>query len=368
MSRTITRRSFTGIALLAGGSVVAACNSDAGSSDSGQTSAADAETGDSALETTTLSIGLSKDPGLASQMIAIDKGFLEEEGFTEIETTSYDAGALAGEALAAGEINLWGTSTNPPISMRHNGVPIVITGTAASGWSEKLVVRDDVTLETPEDLTKIKIGALTGATDTVIANLERLNGLDAGSLQTVNLAPADQMVALAEDEVQAIMIWNPWPEQFQVQNPGVPVTYYWEQNTSYFPWADGEEMRASHARLLFCLREDWISQNPNSAAAMMRALFNAQAWISDTANTDEAIDIFVKYTEYDKSLIEAIWGDYTFDPSLDQEYVEDLNAYTDAAVASGAIGDKQDPLSYTYSDLLADYDPSKVQVEGGWQP
>ncbi|MFV0253692.1 MAG: ABC transporter substrate-binding protein [Beutenbergiaceae bacterium] len=366
MSQTITRRTFTGFAIAAGGALVAACSSGGGNGGGGGGGSADGE-----LETTSISLGLRRGPGYTMQMVAIEKGFLEDAGFTDISTSQYDAGAQAGEALAAGELNLWATATMPPVSMRHNGVPIVIVATAATGPGiiEKLVVRDDATIETPEDLTKIKIGALAGSTaDSCLANLEELNGLEPNSLQKVNLAPADQLVALANDEVQGILTWNPFPEQFRLRNPEVPVTYIWENNTSYFPWADGEEMKGSNARLVFCLREDWITANPNSAAAMMQAMFEAQAWVADPANRDEAIEMYLKYFEEDRSIIETTW-DFNFDPTLDQAYVDDVNAYTDVAMASGAIsGDRQDPLSYTYTGLLEDYDPSKVQVEGGWQP
>lgn len=357
MAGTITRRTFGGVVLAAGALLVSAC----GSNDAGASSAG-------GLETTTVSIGLGLDPGLAPQMVAIDKGFLKDEGFTDIKTSTYEAGALAGQALAANEIDLWGPGNPPPINMRHNGVPIVVVGTAASGWSEKLVVRDDATLEKPEDLAKLKIGSLTGATSNFISSLESLNGLAPNSIQAVNLTPPEQMVALANNEVQGIVIWNPWPAQFKLDHPDVPVSYAWEQNTSHFPWAQDQPMKASHSRMLFVLREDYLKDKPNAAAALMRAMYKAQAWLRDPANTDEAKSIFVKYTKYDPKVVDAIWSDYVFSPALDDAYVEDMKALTDALAKSGAIKDPQDPLTYTDTQLLQAYDPTMVSVKGGWTP
>lgn len=329
---------------------------------------ANSGSGDSGLETTEISIGLGLDPGLAPQMVAIEKGFLEEEGFTDINTSMYEAGALSGEALAAGEIDVWGPSNLPPINMRHNGAPVVVVGTAASGWSEKLVVRDDATLNTVEDLKNIKIGSLSGATSNIVSNLADAVGLEVEDFQTVNLTPPEQMVALANNEVQAILTWNPWPAQFQVQYPDVPVTYYWEQNTSFFPWAEDEPMKASNSRMLFLLREDFIRDNPNTSEAVMRALYRAQDWLSDDANRDEAIQIFSKYTEYDTELVDAIWDDYTFQPDIDEGYVNDMQSYTDFLASIDAIESPQDPLTYTYTEFLTSYAPDKVEVEGTWQP
>lgn len=358
MKSSTKKRRLAGAAFITAVAVLsAACGSDSG-----------AGIADGTMETTTVSIGLGLDPGLAPQMVAIEKGFLEEEGFTDIKTSTYEAGALAGEALAAGEIDLWGPSNLPPISMRHNGVPIVIVGTAASGWSEKLVVREDANVEEPEDLTKIKIGSLTGATSNIVNNLAEANGLDPADFQTVNLTPPEQMVALANNEVQALIIWNPWPAQFQEQHPDVPVEYLWEQNTSHFPWADGEEMKASNSRMVFALREDFVRGNPDSSKALMSAMFRAQEWLSDEANRDEAIEIFAKYTDYPTEIIEQIWDDYVFAPNLDDVYLDDMTAYTEYLHDTGAINGQQDPASYTYADILEEYDSSAVDVDSGWQP
>lgn len=320
------------------------------------------------LETTSVSIGLGLDPGLAPQMVAIDKGFLTDEGFTDVTSSTYAAGALAGEALAAGEIDLWGPGNLPPINMRHNGVPIVVVGTAASGWSEKLIVREDANIQTPEDLTKIKIGSLTGATSNIINNLAKANGLDPADIQTVNLTPPEQMVALANNEVQGLVIWNPWPAQFEKDHPDIPIQYLWENNVSYFPWADGEEMKASNSRMVFVLKEDFVKDNPNSSEALMSAMFKAQQWLADPANRDEAIAIFAKYTEYPTDVIEKIWDDYVFEPNLDAAYLTDMQAYTDFLAGVGAIKDPQDPASYTYPAFVAEVDPSAADIEGAWQP
>mgnify|MGYP001210451609 CR=1 FL=1 len=358
MTIILTRRSFAGLAVAAvGASLTAACG---GGNSAGS--------GSTALEKTTVSIGLGKDPGLAPQMVAIDKGFLKAEGFTDIKTSTYDAGALSGPALAAGEIDLWGPGDLPPINMRHNGVPIVVTGTSASGWSEKLVVRDDATIATAQDLTKIKIGSLTGATSSTVANLEKLNGLPANSIKAVNLSPAEQLVALANNEIQGIITWNPWPAQFQAKYPDVKVKYIWEQNTSHFPWAMDKPMLASYAPMLFVLREDYIKDNPNSSSAVMRAMFKAQAWLQDKANRTEAIQIFAKYSGYDPALIDKFWDDYDFTPNLDQAYLDDMNSYTKFLADTGAIKNPQNPISYTDTAFVKAYNPSLVTFDGGWKP
>ena len=81
-----------------------------------------------------------------------------------IDTPTFTAGALAGEALAAGEIQLWTPGNVPPISMVHNGMPIVISGVNTDAYVDKFVVRADAKVEEPEDLYDLRIGLLEGST------------------------------------------------------------------------------------------------------------------------------------------------------------------------------------------------------------
>lgn len=340
-----------------------------GGGDATATTDGSAVVGGGELEDTSISIGLGLDPGLAPQMVAIDKGFLEDRGFTDIKTSMYDAGALSGEALAAGEIDLWGPANFPPINMRHNGVPIVVTGTAAGGWSEKLVVRSDAGVTSAEDLKDIKITLLEGsASSAVVSKFADELGMSVSDLQLVNLPPAEELVALANDEVQGMLIWNPWTVRFEEEYPDVPITTLWEQNTSYFPESEGEELDASSSRMLFVMTENFITTTPNKAAAVMESMFEAQEWLRDPANREEAIDIFVKYTEYERSTAEAVWDDFTFEPALDQEYLDDMATYTDYLTDVGAIADPVSAQEYTYAGFVEAYDPAMVGGEGYWQP
>ena len=58
--------------------------------------------------------------------MGIQKGWFKEAGFTEVTTKTFTAGVLAGEALVAGQIQLWTPGQLPPISMFHNGIPVVL--------------------------------------------------------------------------------------------------------------------------------------------------------------------------------------------------------------------------------------------------
>jgi ABC-type nitrate/sulfonate/bicarbonate transport system substrate-binding protein len=320
------------------------------------------------LEVTRLRFGFGVDPVFAPHIVAMEKGWFEDAGFTEIETVTFTAGALAGEALAAGELELWTPGNVPPISMIHAGLPIVVVGSNTGAYIERFVMRTDVNLESPEDLYNIRIGLLEGSTaSAVLNNIAEEYGLDVARMQIVNLPPPEQMTSIINNEIQAFIVWNPWP-YLAIENPEVDVQVMHDGTTSYFPWAENEPFQTSFTRSLFVTSEQFVRNNPNSARAMMQVLLRAQEYVRDPANRDEVVQLISDYLGQPVEQNQALWDDYDFDPVIDQDYVRDMQAYTDFLFESGRIDSRMDPLSYTYTEFLEEYDPGLVDVQGEWSP
>lgn len=320
------------------------------------------------LEKTTLHLGFGLDPVYAPHIVAIEKGWLEEAGFTEIETATFTSGAAAGEALIAGEIDLWTPGTVPPISMRHNGMPIVIVATGTPAYVEKFVARTDAGIEEPEDLLDIKIGLLEGSTaSAVVENLATLYGLDPLEMQVVNLAPPEEMTALINNDIQAFITWNPWPYLAETSED-VDAEILHNGTISNFPWDAGEEAQISFTRSVWVLSEDFIRDYPNTARALMLTLYRAQDYVADPANREEVVALISEYLDQPVEQNEALWDDYSFENIFDEAYVRDLESYTEFLYNSGRIEDKLDPMDYTYTGYMAEYDPERVVIEGNWEP
>ncbi len=350
-----TRKTATLLAsLLAGTLALGAC---AGAEPSGEPGG---------LETTKISIAMGPDPVFAPHIIAMEKGFFEEAGFEAVEPVEFEAGALAGEALAGGEIELWTPGNLPPISFRHNSMPIVVLGTSSKSYNETIVVRDDAGIERPEDLYDIRIGLLEGSTaSAALARLAEHYGLEVERLQTVNLPPPEQVTAIANDEVQAVVVWQPFAHRI-AQAGGMSVLN--DGLVSGFPDDAGEPVQISNTRSLWVTSEEFVRESPNAARAMVEAMLKAQEYVADPANREEVLEAFVKHSGQPMEEVDAFWEQYDFDPAIDDAYVADMNAYTGFLADTGRIGDPADPLSYTYTDILAELDPDAVSVEGQWAP
>lgn len=319
-----------------------------------------------APEISTISLGFGVDPPFAPHVVAIEKGWFQEAGFENVETKTFTAGALAGEALAAGEIQLWTPGNVPPISMRHNALPIVVLGTNSVAYIEHTVVRSDAGVTTPEDLYNIRIGLLEGSTaSAVLNNLAAHYGLDASRFQVVNLPPPEQLTSMINNETQALVAWQPWPYRASQE---LEVDFVNNGRVSGFPQDAGELVQTSHTRSVWVASEDFVRNNPNAANAMMKVMLRAQAYVANPANRAEVIRLFSEFQEQQIADNEAIWDDYIFDPSFGESYVNDMQAYTDFLAAAGRISDPQSPMSYTYTGYVEEFRPNLVTVQGTWQP
>ena len=297
--------------------------------------------------------------------VAIEKGWFEEAGFTTVERLSFTAGALAGEALLAGEIAAWMPGNVPIISMRHNALPVVVVGNICSVY-EKVVVRPDAGIKNPEDLYNVRIGLLQGSTaSAVLANLATHYDLDPAKLNVVNLPPPEQITSLAANEVQAIIVWEPVASKAKEAVDG---HFVFDSNISRFEKDAGTPFDASHTLVPIVFSEDFLREKPNTAKAIVTVLVRAIEYTMDPANKEEVISIFAKMSERTEESVAAGWDEYFFNPSLDQKYVDDMASYTAFLQDVGRISGAQDPLDYTYTGILEEINPAYVKIKGHWTP
>jgi ABC-type nitrate/sulfonate/bicarbonate transport system substrate-binding protein len=314
------------------------------------------ETSGEGPELNEITIQFQPNPLFASISVALEKGWFQEEGFDKVNIKNFTSGNLAGEALISGDLSIWVPGNMPVISMRHNGVPIVVTGNLDTCPAEYLMVRNDAGVSKPEDLYKIKIGLLQGSTASgVIEELALANGLDAAKLQIVNLPPPEQVTALKNNEIQALLCWPPTPLKV------TDVATYMFDSTQY-----------SHTRVPMVFAESFLRKNPKTAEAIMRVLYRGQEFCKNEANWPEAKAIHSKQSEQPMDLVEDMWLDYwnlsRDHGSIDQKLVEDFEAYTAFQERNGMISDPIHVLDYTYTDILKRINPDYVKVEGRWKP
>jgi ABC-type nitrate/sulfonate/bicarbonate transport system substrate-binding protein len=313
-------------------------------------------------EISKLDLGFGLDPVFAPHITAMQKGWLREAGFPEINTRPFTSGALAGEALIAGQIHLWTPGNLPPISMVANGIPVVVLGTnCIAAEADHLVARKDANIRKPEDLYNIKIGLLAGSTaSAMLHNIAKRYGLDERRLQAVNLPPPEQLAGLSSGNIQALLCWQPWGHN-AVKAGGELVH---TGTTSYFEVNRGQAAQVSATRSLFVASQDFVRANPNAVRALIAALVRGQKYAADPANRAEVLGLVAQETKQDRALVEAIWAQYVFNPAFDEAYVADMRSMAEYLVASGRMKTVADPMDYTYTAPVEAADPALVKIRG----
>jgi ABC-type nitrate/sulfonate/bicarbonate transport system substrate-binding protein len=313
-------------------------------------------------EITKLEIGFGLDPVFAPHILAMQKGWLKEAGFTEVTVKSFTSGALAGEALLADQIHLWTPGNLPPISMVGTGLPVVVLGTnCIASAADHLVARKDANIRKPEDLYNIKIGLLAGSTaSAMLYNIAKQYNLDDKKLQAVNLPPPEQLAALNSGNVQAMLCWQPWGHN-AVKAGGELIH---TGTTSHFGMNRDKPVQVSTTRSLFVASQEFVRKNPNAVRALMSALVRGQKYAADPANRAEVLDLVARETKQDRALVETIWGQYVFNPVFDEAYVADMRNMADYLVASGRLKSVTDPMDYSYTAPVAAADPGLVKIQG----
>jgi ABC-type nitrate/sulfonate/bicarbonate transport system substrate-binding protein len=314
-------------------------------------------------ETSKLALGFGLDPVFAPHMVAISKGWFRDAGFGDVTTKTFAGGALAGEALVADEIQLWTPGNLPPISMAHTGVPIVVLGTnCIASAADKLVIRKDANVRTPEDLYKVKIGLLQGSTASAdLYYLAKHYGLDDKRLQVVNMPPPEQIASLNSGNTQGLLCWEPWG--YNALKPGNTDLVH-TGDVSGFSGNKGAKVKISYTRSLFVASQDFVKRNPVATRRMVEVLLRAQRYVADPKNRDEVVTLFCNETKQDRTLALAIWDEFVFDPTFDDAYVKDMQMMTAYLEASGRLKAPKSPLDYTYTAPLAAADPALVKVPG----
>jgi ABC-type nitrate/sulfonate/bicarbonate transport system substrate-binding protein len=320
-----------------------------------------------APEVDRLSMSIGVDLPFLVHIVAREKGWFKDAGFTNVDFKTFNSGNLAGEALLADQIHLWTPGNLPPVSMAHNGIPVVVLGTnAVSHGLEKLVVRKDANVENPEDLYKTKIGLLLSSTSgAMLANIAKKYGLDFSKIQAVNLSPPEAMASLANNEIQGILFWEPWPYKALHE---LDTKLVHTGTKSFFKKNHGEDAQVSNNRTVWVASEEWVRKNPKAVTALVKVLLKTQDYIRDPANREEVLKIYSDFQKQPLEMNKELLGDYTFNPAVDQAYVEDMAAIADFLQATNRISNRKDILSYTYTDPMKQVDPSLVKVEGKWKP
>ncbi len=259
--------------------------------------------------------------------VAYEKGYLKEE-FDKIGAqftwNEFKSGPLVNEAVAAGEADLGFMADLPAIIAKSTGQPIEIVDNVAYGEKGLAVlVKADSDLSGVSDLKGKKVAYATGSyAQHLLAVLLDKEGLSLDDVESINLGAGDQPAALANGDVDAIVIWEQYISQLTSDGTAKVL-------------ADGTGVKRGNMITYFVT--DYADQNPEVVKAWIRALNRGNELLQ--TNPDEAAEAVAADFGVDAELMKKIIQNFTYSTELTDDDIKEITAVKDFSLEAGIISE-----------------------------
>jgi ABC-type nitrate/sulfonate/bicarbonate transport system substrate-binding protein len=300
---------------------------------------------------------LVRDPQMSSQFAVADQlGYFRDEG-VRVNIRWYVSGPDLPSMWGSGNIHL-GTATATmvvPIAASGQSIYNIAPQSDIAG-TQQFILGPKAKVETPKDLEKLKIGMAKGASITMaIEAMAKATGVEFEKLQFINLAPPDQVTALAKGDIDAMAAWAPWVVNAVKQAKG---RVYFTGNQSHIPGKEGSvDWLLVHAGVV--TSAEYLQKYPNTLKAVLRAVRRA----TDTINQerDKVVPIVAKEMRIPEEPTRDIMALNIYSMEMNEKIYRGMGEFVEFLHQLNRIPQKIDPASVFYTKLLEELDPSLVK-------
>ena len=257
------------------------------------------------------------DPQISAQQIVADKmGYFAEEGLT-VTNQFVQSGGEISPLIAGNTAAVSFESSYTDIALAANGVKVKILAPMANiGDTQSVVARKGLDLTSAKDLEGKKLGISSGAGVLIaIRNMCEALGVDIDQIEMIILAPSDQIAAIERGDIDLMACWEPWVSN-AVETGG---TLLFSGLNAYLPEKQGSVEWLNFYTTLQ-VTEDFLTQNPNTVEAMLRALVKATDFIN--TNREEAAELIATEINLDKEQVLEIMGKNVYAMDFDESFLK----------------------------------------------
>lgn len=303
----------------------------------------------------TLSVGIQVSPAMALVMVAEEKGFFDSAG-VNVELKEFTAGKFALQAFLGGSLDIAVSGEVPvALSTLQGNQFKVITQVVEKTINEcRLVVRKEPGLDTPQKYFAAKKRKLAtsfggGPEFFTYSFLKKYNIPVTQLEELISQKPEDMPAAIASGSVDAVSIFDPFARQSEVQLGDKGITF-----------ADSSLYSELYVASVM---EKTITEKSDELTAFLKGLHDASIFIQ--SNPEAAKAIVIKYTKLDQQIVNDIWNNFVFKPSINQRFTDFTTAQAKWAIEKGTVP-KNTPIpdfnAVLYKDLLMQVDKTAVSV------
>lgn len=281
-------------------------------------------------------IGVGIDAAYAPFFVAESEGLFAAEGLEDVELVQFSRGGEAVDALGADQVDLAGNSDTTTLTlMAANPVFRALMIYQESGEYLKVVAGADIT-----DPSQIEtMGVVSGLSEYNADLYVEAEGLE--DVEYVEAAPAEIPALMQRGDIDAYILWEPWPAQ-GVELGGHILGTTGDYGSSYVHWlvvtdrwlADGDhrEYAAAVTRAI-AVASELIEADPDLAAEVTEDAASVPP--EQTIEAIDQIDFAVRgfddddFASYDRQ-IEYLEDRGIIEQAPELEAVIDVDFYADA--------------------------------------
>jgi ABC-type nitrate/sulfonate/bicarbonate transport system substrate-binding protein len=297
-----------------------------------------------------VSLGLAMQPTSALAIIAMDRGFFEEEGLM-IETRSFPSGKRAlHEGLVPGVVDI-AISADIPIMLQafEDTHLSILSAIGVTSDVNTIVARRDAGITVPTDLRGKRIATQKASAVHYFLHLFLRKHTISEQEVISSFMKAEQLPkALVDGTIDAFSMREPYIGEALKQLGDKAITF---SAPGIYPQTD-----------MVVTRRQFIQNNPEVVKYLVQALLTAERFAND--KPEQAAAILARQLGADRKLIAELWPKLNLSVTLHQPLVLLLESQARWALREGLVdGDKvPDYTSYMHLDTLRDLKPEAVTV------
>lgn len=244
---------------------------------------------------TTLEVAVGPDPSYAPYIVGQAKGIFAKYGLN-LDLKYFSNGGDMNDALVAGQIQFSGAGTGTLLPRLSTKKAAIIAVTASSGTTFAMAARSNLTR--PQDFIGKKLGVVPGTTPEYVWQLFlQKNHISPGQVQMVYAPPPELTTALAQGQIDAMYIWQPWPFKATQLSSSVSI-YQHSRDVGYLLFFDASG------------NVDWMKQHPSQTVAYLRGLKDAISYVN--SHTDETVSILANVMHQSVDATASQTADYSY--------------------------------------------------------
>ena len=263
----------------------------------------------------------------------------------------YISGVTAIDGLLNGKADVVLTSDYILAVTAFRNVSVCTFGSIAKGTSLYLLGSREMGINSIPDLKGKTIGVASGtAGDFYLGRFLELNGLELNQVTIVNVPYFESPNALANGTVAAVVSVQPFITTIQNQLGNRSITWSVQSDQPYYVDA-------------VCMR-NWAADHPELVVRFLRALIQAQDYISNSP--EKAMAIVANKLNYNSSYLSTVWADFQFSLSLDQAQISAMQDEARWSIDNNLVNATAIPdfSNYIYVEGLKTVAPGAVSIIG----